>query len=1277
MRLALAGALTLLCALPVKGQAVLPHRHYGLQHGLPSEHIEVVTQTPDGRLWIGTLNGVAFFDGFRFRRIRADERFSFARVIDLIPADRNSVWVAAAGSGLWRVNSSGAVQEVPGLSGQTVNRLSMQGDTLLAVTRSSLWILEPEARDAVEHPFGYSLSPPAQARRQGDHIGSGARQVVQAGDRAYWVLDVRLGPGLWTRDGPPRFLAETVDEWISMLQDEEGVLWALSTRRGLFRVDSREMRLERTLPVQGASGLYLENGILHVMTAEGEVLHWDTVSPGLLPPPPLRWPATRMSPGAIHRDHEGGLWLGSRIGLFYTPSGGIRQVAEISGKRMVSPHYYTDAAAGNKWVASWGTGLVDIQQNRIVTPSSQRYWAGLLQSRDGNVYAMASSGRYVLKGGSWERIADDYGAIRGSVDAGGVAYLWTDSGMYVQTQGSEPQLAYAWHPDRRDYHTFTLASDGHLIFRANDVIYQGQFDEKTGLQLDTLAVVTELRDVRGRFVVADRKGQLWFGLWHDGLLLVANGEARTLLSEIYVLTVNVPEPGLVVVSTRQGILGFDVENASLLFHLTTDDGLLASTAHGVLFRDEHLVVTHPTGLSLVPRSALEQKLPPPGVILEVDQFDPRDRSLRVQFFVPTFRSPDQIRYEYRINDEPWRSTEQTSLLLTALPSGRHVVSVRARWPFGEFGQETTHSFEIPAPWYLKPWFLALVLFLIVSVAVGAHRYRMAMALRLQRRLEESVRERTMELRQSNERAEDQARQLAELDEARSRFFADISHELRTPLSIIMASLEEVRLDDALPDGERARLDPPMASAGRLMHLIDEILALSRLRSGHVRLALVPTDLARLLQERVSVMSALAEERQIDLALDIPEKPALALIDIEAITRVFDNLLVNAVKFTPEGGIVSSSVTIEHSDVVARIRDTGPGIPPEALPNVFDRYYRAADGPQAPAGTGIGLALCRELILLHGGSVHVESDPGEGAEFILRLGLYEMPMVAGEQVEGDGLPAGDADSLTLMEPSPVSKNEDRSHILLVEDNQALRGYLTELLAREFRVSVASSGEEALRYLDREIPDVVVSDVMMPGMDGLTLCRRIKSQPRLEAIPVILLTARTAAEQVIEGLEAGAAEYIRKPFNIAELTARIRRNVIRVAEVGGRKRMSLFLGSVNNSAVSEDEAFLERVYMLLEERHTDPGLSVKEMALELGIGPRQLRRRLLECTSMTTNQFLRTFRLERAGRLLATGSWTISEIAFAVGFNDVRVFRRHFRDHFGSLPSEYAEEMEGKA
>ena len=688
-------------------------------------------------------------------------------------------------------------------------------------------------------------------------------------------------------------------------------------------------------------------------------------------------------------------------------------------------------------------------------------------------------------------------------------------------------------------------------------------------------------------------------------------------------------------------------------------------------------------------------------------------ALRFEYGATSYAGTAPLQFRYRLvglDDEwsPW--SDEAAKEYTNLPPGAYTFEVQAEDAGAVRSTVGSVAFAIAPPWYGTVWarlgFVALALAGLVGLVGGASSWRTRRLSERAVALEAAVDQRTAEVERQKVQLEAQADQLEaqtdqlrELDRAKSRFFANVSHEFRTPLTLTIGPLEDLRdgVHGELGGDARETVGLALRSARRVMTLINQILDVAKLDAQSVRLQARPLDLGAVAGALADAFAPLGERLGVALDLDRPARPVEVWADLDALDKVLSNLLSNAFKFTPGGGAVRLAVAVEDGAggaAVVTVADTGPGIAPEHLPHLFDRFYQA-DGVTVHRrpGTGIGLALAHELAVLHGGTLAVESAPGEGSTFTLRLPLGRDHLDA-DQIAPEGAAPPEAetwadrvDDDVEADAPPVSDpddGEDRTTVLVVDDHAGIRAYLRRHLEGDYRVIEAADGAEALAVTRERLPDLVVSDVMMPVMDGVALCRALKADPATDFVPVVLLTAKAGEEATLAGLDALADDYVTKPFNVREVRARVE-NLIRQRR-RLRERWSAASGDghadepapppappAGDGGSAEDDpervALRAAVREAVEAHLADEDFGVDALAQAVGLSRSSLYRRLGD--GPTPNAMLREARLARGARLLEGGAGTVAEVAYAVGFRSVSHFSRAFREAHGVPPSAYAE------
>ncbi len=577
------------------------------------------------------------------------------------------------------------------------------------------------------------------------------------------------------------------------------------------------------------------------------------------------------------------------------------------------------------------------------------------------------------------------------------------------------------------------------------------------------------------------------------------------------------------------------------------------------------------------------------------------------------------------------------------------------WPVaGEVTDENRTLFEQVAP--------------TISMAIhDAYVYQEL--LDYQENLEKKVEQRTAELWSANSDLAQMVQLLEDAQTARDRFFANVSHELRTPLTLILAPLDELQ---KTPEAAsfRPQLERLQANASLLLDLINELLDFSALDADGLKLKLTHCDLLELSRDIIALFTPAAEQKNITLTFESAQQPLIAAVDVKQFGKVIVNVLANALKFTPPQGKITVKLgksNKENNDsAVLEISDNGCGIDKVDLEHIFDRFYQSENA--STTGTGIGLALCKELMELHGGDIQASSEQGHGSRFTLTLPIKTMQIDSAETKPKVNVTI--PNTSLVHEKEQLQADNDAPRVLIVEDHEDMRDFLCSTLAPVYATDEAEDGKIGLAKAIEIMPDLVLCDIMMPGMDGFELCRALKSDERTCHIPVILLTARAAFVDKITGLETGADDYIIKPFQIDEVKLRIKNLLEQRRRLREKFSRTVHLEPGNITVTSLDEQFLHRVINYVLSHLGDEAFSIKQMAHDIGLSRMHLHRKLKALTNENTSNFVRIIRLKRAAQLLAKQNSTVTEIAYQVGFQNPSFFSACFRNHFGMPPSKYS-------
>ncbi len=659
---------------------------------------------------------------------------------------------------------------------------------------------------------------------------------------------------------------------------------------------------------------------------------------------------------------------------------------------------------------------------------------------------------------------------------------------------------------------------------------------------------------------------------------------------------------------------------------------------------------------------------------------PGQRDLTVSFTALDYAHPSRDTYRYRLEgyEGDWHETAEGNAVYTNLDPGRYTFVVEATDTGGVWDGPSRRLAVTVAPrWFQAWWFRLLAALALATAAVAAVRRRTRQTRERQAALEAEVADRTVALRERTDALEAekatteiQAERLREVERLRTQFFTNVSHEFRTPLTLTIGPLEDLE-GEALPEGARVSVDLALRNSRRLLRLTNQLLDAARLEAGEMTLRARPLDVGARVRDTALSFAPLAERRTVTFEVETPPGGLEVWADADKVDAILVNLLSNAFKFTPQGGAVTLSVLEGEGTAQIRVRDNGSGIAPDDLEYVFDRFYRVEETGGAD-GTGIGLSLARDLAVLHGGAIEAESIEGLGSVFTLTLPLgrdhLEDGQIAPAALEDEpprpAVPVLDHDDVT--EPDDA---DDRTTVLVADDNADIRAYVRSHLKDRYRVLEAADGARALEVAREEMPDLIVSDIMMPGLDGVGLVRALRADAATDFIPVVLLTAKAEEADVQVGLDAGADAYVVKPFNAQTLQARIDNLIasrqslrVRFATSGDG-----LVSSTSDAADPVRSPFVTQARSVVEDQLSDDDFSVADFADALDITRSTLHRRLKSETGTTPSAFIRAIRLEHARRLLEDGAGTVSEVAYAVGFRSVSHFSRTFSTRYEVTPS----------
>ena len=642
--------------------------------------------------------------------------------------------------------------------------------------------------------------------------------------------------------------------------------------------------------------------------------------------------------------------------------------------------------------------------------------------------------------------------------------------------------------------------------------------------------------------------------------------------------------------------------------------------------------------------------------------------LSLEFSAMDLTAPEKNIYEYQLEgfDDKWITThsKNRTATYTNLIPGQYKFKVRASNRDGVWGEHITtlNIAVLPPPW--KSWWAYTLYAISALLLLWAARRNIIQRERLASELQLEQ----LELKKTQE-----------VDRLRSTFFTNISHEFRTPLTLIQGPAQNmidklkkekhVKSTEALP-----QLDLILVNSERLLRLVNQVLELSKLESGGLKKDISEEEIFAFLKMVIGHFSLLSIQKRIKLSDRFPNQAITALFDKDKLEKIVSNLIFNALKFTPENGSILISARIHLISgttsycLLLDVTDNGVGIPEDQIGKIFDRFFQVREGDTQNAGAGIGLALSKELSEFLGGSLTVVSKKSQGSTFSLSL-----PIEVVHIEETIAVNPSASVSSPFEEYSDDSNRDNavasKPILLIVEDHVDLRKFICLCLGDDYEYLEAGNGKEGLSMATEQLPSLILSDVMMPEMDGIEMCNKIKQDHRTNHIPVILLTAKASNESKLFGLDKGADDYIVKPFNKDELVLKIRNQILAIQRIQEKIRLDLLSGSTIINAISADEKFIARVKGIIEKRISDEKLGVESLAEDVGLSRVQLYRKINALTGMSVNDFIRKLRIQKGAQLLTQHWGTVSEIAYEVGFSNPSYFSKCFKEQFGVIPSSY--------
>lgn len=1049
---------------------------------------------------------------------------------------------------------------------------------------------------------------------------------------------------------------------------------------------------------------------VYIIGAEGEFISNLTTQQGL----------NDEGVNSLTNDRDDGVWVGQNRGLnrigepaeltIYSDDNGlfgvVEQIEVHDGKRYISGQQGLQVMQSEEDDQSARFEFVEGLQDTCFEMLPTNY--GLL--------AACNDGVYIISKGKASVVADLPGSIvltRSAADAS-LVYLGTTDGMYLlRDRGTGWELSDRSVPQISGYIRHIIEADDGTVWiatRLNDLQrITGLHQKDKDLRVEHYGTANGLPD--GRYRIFNLFGQA-VASTQDGLhrftdtgqfkrdehladLIPGDGmpNRMAVMPDSTILFSTGYDNGKLVpgddgsFSYKPIAAGLLPEKLTFSVKPGTQDTAWYGGEYGIA--QIHLLETNTDQQARIPQFRTISSTQTDSLLAlqpsQPTELNHHVKGVRFSFASPVF-DDRSILYRTRLlegergNWSDWGKLRQREF--SNLKSGSYEFQVQAKFTEGSESKIASHSFVILPPWYQSVPAIILWVMCAIGLMAGFVKFRMIKLRADNEKLERIISSRTKEIEKQKNKIERQAQKLAKLDEMKSRFFTNLSHEFRTPLTLIQGPLEDLRNEK---HGELNERQSELASVSyhnshKLLHLINQLLEISKLEAGFVRLQPEVTRIDHFLQSIYTAFLPLAERHRIDLKFSAPKEPVISRIDADKVEKIVGNLLSNAFKATEKGGVINLGVElIEENEcgfILFEVTDNGVGISEEKQRMIFDRYIQSGTNPkQQRAGTGIGLNLVRELTELHGGSISVESEPGKGSTFKVKLPHRKPEFPSADHKKTDRNRSQIAKtSVFNLKDGEKNDSEDVTTVLVIDDNHEIRSYICSHLQDEFHLLEAEDGRAGMNIATEMLPDLILSDVMMPEMDGFELVKELKSNPHTDSIPIILLTARASEKQKVEGIGTGVDDYLTKPFNADELIARVKNLISNRKKLKDKYSSSLTLESLDIEIQSEEEQFITSMMECISQNLSAPDYSSEKLANQLAVSISQLQRKTKSVCGLTPNQLIRKTRLSQAKLFLEQGAENVSEIAYAVGFNSLSYFTRVYREEYGCSPSESKKSVE---
>lgn len=1318
-----------------------PKTTYSVKNGLSNSTVKAIYQDERGYIWIGTRNGLNRFDGYEFKKFYhtpTSEVLQPNDIVSITQLQDGLFWIGTfSGVTLFdpvrekyiNINDKFTGTEFPNTV--VVGLCEDKAGNIWVATKQGLYLFSDNTCTYIEMFKGSYINA----------MSWGSDDVL--------LLDI-LGVGviefnIYTRRSAR--LSELPNEralFFKIFRDSQGMSWLGGSLRDFYRFFPEKKTIEK-VGYKLAKDISLDDNYIHDMieyndstllfaTDKGPVLFNKKQSLFYLEPN-LEVSDRLM---CVYKDQQESVWMGtfSQGVVFYNPKLYIFKYYDLSEINPSGSNTQVIGSLvesqGNLWIGhSRGLGIMNLKNKNIIRPINTPL--GTSGSSNSELY-------YVYQKSEYELILYflNRGAFLLNTKTREISRIWKEIPSESQIRAiaedtkkrlwvAEVDLSYFDMNEKRVNYNLSTNQDSAALFMLRLTQGMLRYGQDMILGIRTNGVwrfkyqagqsqeyfegerlpFKELNDKNISVLYEDKEGNVWIGTYDSGIYkcnlekdsivhyntgngLVHNSicgvieERRT--GDVWVSAIN----GLSQIKKNGAILNYTQKNGFPLDEVSGKSIIQASDGHIYIGGSNGLAeidpyeYQHVTTTSTIVRLSLLESLNSKPVFEHVliNDFTHTEKvnlsydntSIRIKFSALDYIFPEGYKYAYQLDglDKSWNHIENNEVIYSNIPEGSYVFRIKACNNEGVWSDvETTIPIYVYPPIWLAWWAKLLYGVFILSFLTILTRY--------------VYEKKTAKYKRQIERIEKE--NLEKNHQMRIEFFTNFSHELRTPLTLIISPAEDILDSGTLPSQLKFPMQQIQKNANRLLLLVNQLMDFRKLEHGSMQLRLSQVNIAIFISEQIDSFSKLLDKHQIIVSYSNDYYGSDLWVDVDLMEKVMLNLLSNAIKHSSKDDKIHISSRAEKNKITISVKDNGDGISVANLSKIFDPFFQVEQGvKKAISGSGIGLNLVQYAVRLHGGNIRVQSEPGQGAEFLVELLLGREHFKDVDVVyvcQADSRPGLEIErrSINPLEEEPKKEyreakeetHDNNLRLLIAEDDEDMRQYIVSKLSETYTIIEAGDGKTALELATEKFPDLIISDVMMPVIDGVELCRSIKNNMLLAHIPIILLTAKSLEEHIKEGYQALADDYILKPFNIRILRAKVEsliKNREKLKKIFSQKLEAV---EVLVAELVQEDPFLNSLVELIKKQVHNSDLSINDLYEELGMSRSQFFRKIKTISDLSPNKLILNIRMKMAAEKLREGILTISEVAYDVGFSDPAYFSRVFKSTYDQTPTEYIKKM----